>query len=39
MLTYFKRGGCVTRDGIDLEIPIFTQDRSYIDQYLNPDEE
>ena len=37
--TYFKRGGCVTRDGIDLEIPIFTQDRSYIDQYLNPDEE
>jgi len=37
--TYFKRGGCVTREGIDLEIPIFTQDRGYIDQYLNPDED
>jgi tRNA(His) 5'-end guanylyltransferase len=38
--TYFKRGGCVTCDGgIDMEIPIFTQDRNYIDKYLNPDEE
>lgn len=37
--SYFKRGGCVNRDGVDLSPPIFTQDREYIGRYLNPDEE
>lgn len=33
--TWKKRGFCVTRDGTDYEIPIFTQDRSYIENYVN----
>lgn len=35
---YFKRGGCILSDrGIDTGIPIFTQDRHYIEKYLYPE--
>lgn len=32
--TWMRRGFCVTRDGVDREIPIFTQDRDYIGKFL-----
>lgn len=32
--TWMRHGFCVTRDGIDREIPVFSQDRSYIAQHL-----
>jgi len=35
--TKFKRGWCYTKEGVDNEIPIFTQDRNYIDKYLKTD--
>lgn len=37
--TWMKRGTCVTRaNDIDREIPIFTADRDYIEQFLRADE-
>jgi tRNA(His) guanylyltransferase len=33
--TYQKRGTVCTRDRIDREIPVFTQDRGYFDEYLS----
>lgn len=35
--TLQKRGWCVTRAGVDWEIPTFTEDRYYIEQHVNPD--
>lgn len=32
--TWMRRGVCVTKDGIDRDIPIFTTDRSYIERHL-----
>lgn len=32
--TWMKRGTCVTRTGVDEEIPVFTQDREYIERTL-----
>ena len=32
--TQYKRGFCVTKDGIDVEIPIFTQDHEYVEKYV-----
>ncbi len=32
--TKFKRGWCVTKEGIDNEIPIFTESRNYIEKFL-----
>jgi tRNA(His) 5'-end guanylyltransferase len=37
--TWQKRGYCSTRDGIDDDIPVFTQDRDYIEQHLRADDE
>ena len=37
--TWQKRGYCATRQGIDDEIPIFTQDRNYIERHLEVDDE
>lgn len=34
--TWAKRGACVTRAGVDEEIPIFTADREYIERHLVP---
>jgi len=34
-----KRGFCVTSEAIDKEIPIFTQDRNYIEQHLGEESE
>jgi len=34
-----KRGFCVTAAGYDNEIPIFTQDRNFIEQFLESDDE
>jgi len=36
--TYFKRGWCITKNGLDEEIPIFTQDRNYIRKHLSAEE-
>jgi tRNA(His) 5'-end guanylyltransferase len=37
---YLKRGTCVTiNEGIDLNIPIFTEDREYIERFINIDTE
>lgn len=35
--TRFKRGFCVTPEGFHMEIPIFTQDREYLERFVNPD--
>jgi tRNA(His) guanylyltransferase len=32
--TWMRRGTCVTRDGVDKNIPIFSQDRAYIEQHV-----
>lgn len=37
--TWMKRGACVTRSGVDSNIPIFTTDRYYVDKFLLSDEE
>ena len=37
--TWQKRGYCATRAGADDNIPIFTQDRDYIEQHLRADDE
>lgn len=34
----FKRGRVVTKEGADYEAPVFTQDRSYIEKFLNVEE-
>lgn len=34
MQPWMKRGTCVTRAGVDINTPIFTQDRNYIEQHL-----
>jgi len=34
-----KRGVAITKKGIDYEIPIFTQDRNYVEQYVNVKED
>lgn len=36
--TRSKRGACAAKDGIDLEIPIFSQDRAYIEKHLTVEE-
>lgn len=36
--TWKKRGFCVTREGYDREIPIFTKDRNYIERFLNAED-
>ncbi len=36
--TWKKRGFCVTKDGYDNEIPIFTKDRDYINKLLESDD-
>lgn len=36
--TKFKRGWCVDNSGTDEEIPIFTQDRDFIERFLEYDE-
>lgn len=36
--TIFKRGFCVSRDGYDPEIPVFTQDREYLENFVHPAE-
>jgi tRNA(His) 5'-end guanylyltransferase len=36
--TWKKRGFCVTPDGYDKEIPIFTKDRNYVEQFLESEE-
>ena len=33
-LTVRKRGFCLTANGVDMEIPIFTQDREYIEKWV-----
>jgi len=37
--TWQKRGYCANAVGMDNEIPIFTQDRDYIEQHLRADNE
>lgn len=37
--TWQKRGFCVSREGVDREIPVFTQDRDYIGKFLRTPEE
>jgi hypothetical protein len=37
--TYLKRGICTIKDYIDYNIPIFTQDRNYIEKHLKSIEE
>lgn len=32
--TRYKRGFCVSKEGVDMEIPIFTQEREYIERLL-----
>jgi tRNA(His) guanylyltransferase len=34
--TRWKRGWCVTRNGVDSEIPVFTQEREYIERLVSP---
>ena len=35
--THFKRGFCFSKDGVDREIPVFTQDREYLEKFVHPD--
>lgn len=37
--TKFKRGWCIDNVGVDNNIPIFTQDRWYIERFLNKEKE
>lgn len=39
LLTWMKRGTCVTSTILDENIPVFTKDRQYIEKHLNGEEE
>ena len=36
---HMQRGFCITQEGLDLEIPLFTEDRNYIEKHLKEGEE